>query len=38
MYVLPSYDQTESEKLELVNLELQILQFENKRNQYEVNK
>ena len=38
MYVLPSYDQNESEKSELVNLELQILQFENKRNQYELNK
>ncbi len=37
-YVLPSMDKYESEQLDLANLELQILSFENKRNQYEVNK
>jgi len=38
MYVLPSYDQNEAEKSKLTNLELQILQFENKKNKYELNK
>lgn len=38
MYVLPSYDQNVWEKLELANLELQVLQFESKRNEYETNK
>ena len=37
-YVLPSMDDNESEKVELSNLELQLLNFENKRNQYESNK
>lgn len=38
MYVLPGYDQNVSKKLDLSNLELQVLQFENKKNEYEINK
>ncbi len=37
-YVLPSFDKYQSERIELSNMELQILDFENKQTQYEANK
>lgn len=37
-YILPSFDKYQSEKLELSNLELQMLNFENTKNKYEANK
>ncbi|HKL44428.1 MAG TPA: hypothetical protein VJ892_04055 [Candidatus Absconditabacterales bacterium] len=37
-YILPSWDQNQSESVELTNIELQMLNFENKKNQYDSNK
>lgn len=37
-YILPSFDKYGSERIELSNMELQMLNFENKQNQYETNK
>lgn len=37
-YILPSWDAHESEGIELSNMEIQMLNFENKKNQYDANK
>ncbi len=37
-YILPSWDQNQSRSTELSNMEVQMLSFENKKNQYDSNK